>query len=74
MPLIDRRDMMTLPDLVAELEVSYPEKFNSFESRHPEAMLAVVEDEIESPEDADDEELREALDDLREDVCSLLRI
>ena len=74
MPLIDRRDTMTLPDLVAELEVSYPEEFVAFESRHSDAMEAVLEEEIESPDDADDEELTEALNDLREDICSLLRI
>jgi hypothetical protein len=42
----DRRDDMTLAELVEELELSYPEKVAGFERRYPDAMAAVVDDVI----------------------------
>jgi hypothetical protein len=74
MALIDRRDEMTLTELVEELEVTYPERFATFESRHPDAMEAVMEDGIESPEEAEDEELAESLVELQDDIRGLLAI
>jgi hypothetical protein len=63
----DRRDDMTLAELVEELELSYPEKVGTFERRYPEAMAAVVDDDLGS---CDPEEL----DDLASDLRRLLRI
>jgi hypothetical protein len=63
----DRRDDMTLADLVEELELSRPEKVADFERRHPDAMAAVADDDLEAcdPED---------LDELAADLRGLLRI
>ena len=72
--LIDPRDEMTLPELLAELEVSHPEELASFERRFGTAMAAIFEEEIAEPEDADDEELAEELSDLRDDLREFLRI
>jgi hypothetical protein len=67
-PMInDRRDDMTLAELVEELELSYPEKVASFERRYPDAMAAVADDDLEA---CDPEEL----DDLATDLRRLLRI
>jgi hypothetical protein len=63
----DRRDDMTLAELLEELELSYPEKVASFERRYPEAMAAVADDDLEA---CDPEELDELASDLRR----LLRI
>jgi len=63
----DRRDEMTLAELVEELELSHPEKVASFERRFPEAMAAVAEDDLEA---CDPEEL----DDLASDLRRLLRV
>ncbi len=63
----DRRDDMTLAELVEELELSYPEKVASFERRYPDAMAAVVEDDLGA---CDPDEL----DDLASDLRRLLRI
>jgi hypothetical protein len=63
----DRRDDMTLAELVDELELSYPEKVATFERRYPDAMAAVVADDLES---CDPDEL----DDLASDPRRLLRI
>ena len=63
----DRRDDMTLAELVEELELSYPEKVASFERRYPDAMAAVIDDDLEA---CDPEEL----DDLASDLRRLLRV
>jgi hypothetical protein len=63
----DRRDDMTLAELVEELELAYPEKVASFERRYPEAMAAVAEDDLAA---CDPEEL----DDLAGDLRKLLRV
>jgi hypothetical protein len=63
----DRRDDMGLADLVEELELSRPEKVAEFERRHPEAMAAVADDDLDAC-DAED------LDELAADLRSLLRI
>jgi hypothetical protein len=63
----DRRDEMTLAELVEELELSHPEKVASFERRFPEAMAAIAEDDLEA---CDPEEL----DDLASDLRRLLRV
>jgi hypothetical protein len=42
----DRRDDMTLAELVEELELSHPEKVASFERRYPDAMAAIVDDDL----------------------------
>jgi methionine synthase I (cobalamin-dependent) len=63
----DRRDDMTLAELVEELELSYPEKVASFERRYPDAMAAVVDDDLGA---CDPEEL----DDLASDLRRLLRV
>ena len=63
----DRRDDMTLAELVEELELSYPEKVASFERRYPEAMAAIAEDDLDA---CDSEEL----DDLASDLRKLLRV
>lgn len=67
-PMInDRRDDMTLAELVEEPELSYPEKDASFERRYPDAMAAIADDDLEA---CDPEEL----DDLATDLRRLLRI
>ena len=63
----DRRDEMDLAELVEELELSYPEKVAGFERRHPDAMAAVVENDLNA---CDPEEL----DDLARDLRALLRV
>src|SRR4051795_12070086 len=63
----DRRDDMTLAELVEELELSYPEKVASFERRYPDAMAAVVDDGLAA---CDPDELNDLASDLRR----LLRI
>jgi hypothetical protein len=64
--LNDRRDEMSLGELVEELELSHPEKVAGFERRHAEAMAAVADDDLGA---CDPEELDELASDLR----SLLR-
>jgi hypothetical protein len=63
----DRRDEMSLAELVEELELAHPDKVAGFERRHPEAMAAVADDDLDAcdPED---------LDELTADLRSLLRI
>ena len=63
----DRRDDMTVAELVEELELSHPEKVADFERRHPDAMAAVADDDLDAcdPED---------LDDLVSDLRRLLRV
>jgi hypothetical protein len=73
-PLGDRRDTMTLPELLEELEVTHPEEMAGFERRHPLAMELVVEEGCEHPDDADDEDSVDALSELAEDLRSRLRI
>jgi hypothetical protein len=63
----DRRDEMTLAELVEELELSHPEKVAGFERRFPDAMAAVADDDLEA---CDPEEL----DDLASDLRRLLRV
>jgi hypothetical protein len=63
----DRRDEMTLAELVEELELAHPERVAGFERRYPEAMAAVIDDDLEA---CDPEEL----DDLRQDLRNLLRV
>ena len=63
----DRRDEMSLGDLVEELELSRPEKVAEFERRHPDAMAAVADDDLEACD-------AEELDELARDLRSLLRI
>jgi hypothetical protein len=63
----DRRDEMTLAELVEELELSHPEKVAGFERRFPEAMAAVADDDLEACEP-------EELDDLASDLRRLLRV
>jgi hypothetical protein len=63
----DRRDDMTLAELVEELELSHPDKVASFERRYPDAMAAVAEDDLDA---CDPEEL----DDLVGDLRRLLRV
>jgi hypothetical protein len=58
----DRRDEMTLAELVDELELSHPEKVASFERRYPDAMAAVAEDDLQA---YDPEELKDLASDLR---------
>jgi hypothetical protein len=65
--LNDRRDEMTLPELVEELELSYPEKVAGFERRYPDAMTAVADDDLEACEP-------EELEDLASDLRNLLRV
>ena len=63
----DRRDDMTVAELVEELELSHPEKVADFERRHPDAMAAVAEEDLDAC-DPDD------LDDLVSDLRRLLRV
>jgi hypothetical protein len=63
----DRRDEMTIFELVEELELSHPEKVATFERRYPDAMTAVVGGDLEA---CDPEEL----DDLAGDLRKLLRV
>jgi len=63
----DRRDDMTLAELVEGLELSYPEKVPSFERRYPDAMAAIADDDLGA---CDSEEL----DDLASDLRKLLRV
>src|SRR3954454_21419254 len=42
----DRRDDMTLAELIEELERSHPEQVASFERRYPDAMAAVADDDL----------------------------
>ena len=63
----DRRDDMDLAELVEELELAHPEKVAQFERRHPDAMAAVADEDLDAcdPED---------LDDLARDLRALLRV
>jgi hypothetical protein len=63
----DRREDMSLAELVEELELSHPEKVAGFERRYPDAMAAVAEDDLGA---CDPEEL----DDLASDLRALLRV
>jgi hypothetical protein len=63
----DRRDDMTVAELVEELELSHPEKVADFERRHPDAMAAVADDDVDA---CDPDEL----DDLVSDLRRLLRV
>ncbi len=63
----DRRDEMSLAELVEELELSRPEKVADFERRYPDAMAAIADDDLDS---CDPDEL----DDLAGDLRALLRI
>ncbi|MDA0167735.1 hypothetical protein OJ998_01450 [Solirubrobacter taibaiensis] len=63
----DRRDDMDLAELVEELELAYPEKVAEFERRHPDAMAAVADDDLDAC-DPDD------LDDLARALRTLLRV
>jgi hypothetical protein len=74
MAIPDPRAYMTLPELLDELEVAHPQEVADFERRHPLAITAVIEDGYEQPQEADDDELEEALTDLREDLQARLRI
>lgn len=74
MSIVDRRDEMGLVELVEELELSRPEKVAEFERRHRDAMEAVTEDGVQSADDVDDDELSDALSELRDDLTSLLRV
>jgi hypothetical protein len=65
--LNDRRDEMSLAEIVEELELSHPARVASFERRYPEAMAAVIDDDLEA---CDPDEL----DDLRQDLRNLLRV
>lgn len=64
-PIGDRRDQMDAQELLEEAELRFPEKIAGLERRHQEAMEA-----IEFGSQCDEE----LLDDLREDLRSLLRI
>jgi hypothetical protein len=59
--------VMTLAELVEELELSYPEKVAGFERRFPDAMAAVADDDLAA---CDPDELHELASDLR----NLLRV
>jgi hypothetical protein len=63
----DRPDDMDVAELVEELELAHPEKVAQFERRHPDAMAAVADDDLDAcdPED---------LDDLARDLRALLRV
>jgi hypothetical protein len=52
----DRRDNMSLAELVEELELSYPDKVADFERRYPDAMAAVAEEDLGAcdPDELDD--------------------
>jgi hypothetical protein len=63
----DRRDDMTVVELVEELELSHPEKVADFERRHADAMAAVADEDLDAC-DPDD------LDDLVSDLRRLLRV
>jgi hypothetical protein len=63
----DRRDGMSLAELVEELELARPEKVADFERRYPEAMAAVADNDLDA---CDPDEL----DDLASDLRALLRI
>jgi len=65
--IVDRREQMDLAELLEELELSHPEEVASFERRHSEAMEAVEAEDLDSVDP-------ELLDDLREDLVSLLRV
>ena len=67
MMINDRREDMSLAELVEELELSHPEKVAGFERRYPDAMTAVAEDDLGA---CDPEEL----DDLASDLRALLRV
>ena len=65
----DRREDMSLAELVEELELSHPEKVAGFaERRYPDAMAAVRRGGL--LEACDPEEL----DDLASDLRALLRV
>ena len=63
----DRRDEMSLAELVEELELAYPERVAGFERRYPAAMAAVIDDDLEA---CDPDEL----DDLRQDLRNPLGV
>jgi hypothetical protein len=60
----DRRDDVTLAELVEELELSYPEKVASFERRYPDAMAAVADDDLGACNPDELDELASALRNL----------
>ena len=63
----DRRDEMSPGELLEELELAHPDKVAGFERRYPDAMAAIMEDDLAA---CDPEELDELVSDMR----SLLRI
>lgn len=63
----ERHEDMDLQELLEELELSHPEKVAEFERRHYQAMEAVEAEDLDSVDP-------ELLDDLREDLVSLLRV
>jgi hypothetical protein len=63
----DRRDDMTLVELVEELELSRPEKVAGFERRYSEAMAAIADEDLDACD-------LEELDDLASDLRRLLRV
>ncbi|WP_157592357.1 hypothetical protein [Solirubrobacter soli] len=58
---------MAVAELLKELELSHPEKVAEFERRHPDAMAAVADEDLDAC-DPDD------LDDLVSDLRRLLRM
>lgn len=67
MTLVDRRDEMEMSELVEELELRFPEKFAEFERDHPEALQAVIDDDVAGCEE-------ELLSDLHDNLVALLRV
>lgn len=65
--ITDRREQMTLAELVEELTLAHPEKVAQFERDHPDAMNAVADEDLSA---ACDDELSDLACDLRE----LLRV
>lgn len=61
----DRRDQMSTGELLEEMELRFPEKLTELEGRHQEAMEA-----LEWGGECDEE----LLEDLKQDLKSLLRI
>jgi hypothetical protein len=58
----DRRDDMTVAELVEELELSHPEKAADFERWYPDAVAAVADEDLDA---CDPDELENLVSDLR---------
>jgi hypothetical protein len=63
----DRRDQMSLSELVEELHLAHPEEVAYFEREYRDAMEAIENDDLDS---CDEDEL----DELHADLSQRLRI